>query len=114
MTDCIFCKIAKKEIPAEVVLEKERVMAFTDIRPKAPFHALIIPKEHIASVMDLDSSRPGLPGELVITAKEIAKLKNLEGYKLIFNVGRKGGQIVDHVHLHLLGGWNDKPSNIEV
>lgn len=101
-------------MPAEIIYEKEGLLAFKDIMPKAPFHALIIPKEHISSVENLDSSDPRLPGEMILAAKEIAKSRNLEGYKLVFNVGRKGGQVVDHVHLHLLGGWNDKPDNIEV
>ena len=101
--DCIFCKIANKEIPKDFVLENEKLMAFDDIHPKAPIHILIMPKAHIASVKELDSGN--LAGELVLTAKKLAQDKNLDGYKLVFNVGRTGGQEVDHLHLHLLGGF---------
>jgi len=102
MEDCIFCKIVKGEIPSTKVFENENLIAFNDINPKAKVHILIIPKKHIESVKYLEKVDKELIGELILTAKDIAKDKNLEGYKLVVNVGREGGQLVDHLHLHLL------------
>jgi len=102
--DCIFCKIIKGEIPSVKVFENEKILAFVDINPKAKVHVLIIPKKHIESVKSLEESDKELAGELLLVAKKIAKEKNLEGYKLIINVGRDGGQLVGHLHLHLLSG----------
>lgn len=102
--DCIFCKIAKGEIPSVKVFESEELVAFNDINPKAKVHVLIVPKKHIESVKHLDKIDKNLVGELILAAKEIAKEKNLSGYKLVINVGRDGGQLVDHLHLHLLSG----------
>jgi len=103
---CIFCKIIKKGIPAEVVFENEDVIAFKDIKPIAPVHIVIIPKRHIASVVNLKEGDEILMGKLIMTAKKIADdLKISEkGYKLLIRVGRGGGQEVDHIHLHLLSG----------
>lgn len=83
-------------------MENDFVAAFPDIHPKAPTHILIVPKEHIESVKELSSGN--IAGELILAARDIAKTKNLDGYKLLFNVGRAGGQEVDHLHLHLMGG----------
>lgn len=102
MENCIFCKIVKGEIPSSKVFEDEKLVAFNDINPKAKVHILIVPKEHIESVKHLESNHGGLVGELILAAKNIAKEKNLQGYKLVINVGREGGQLVDHLHLHLL------------
>lgn len=107
--DCIFCKIANKEMPSDVVFENDKVIAFKDIHPKAPFHILVVPKKHIESVDKLQENDKELVGEIVLAAKEIAKSSNISGYKLVINVGRDGGQIVDHLHLHLLGG---KPTEL--
>ncbi|MCL4427056.1 histidine triad nucleotide-binding protein [Patescibacteria group bacterium] len=105
--DCIFCSIAQKKIPAQVVFEDERFVAFKDINPKAPIHILIVPKTHITSVNDLTSAHQALVGDMILLAQKLAaELHTSEGYKLCFNVGRKGGQIIDHLHLHLLGGWH--------
>jgi histidine triad (HIT) family protein len=104
MLECIFCKIAKKEIPAEIIYEDEKVVAFKDINPQAPIHFLIIPKKHILSVDHVEIEDKSLMGELILTAQRIAKEKNLESYKLMINVGRPAGQIIDHLHLHLLSG----------
>ncbi len=101
--DCVFCKIVKKEIPKDFVLENDSLVAFDDIHPKAPIHILIVPKAHVPSIKELD--RGDIAGELVMSAKKLAQEKALEGYKLVFNVGRAGGQEVDHLHLHLLGGF---------
>lgn len=103
---CIFCKIAKKEIPAEIVYEDSEMIAFKDVHPIAPVHILIIPKKHIASVNELNGSDCPLVGKMIIAAREIARdLKiSQKGYKLLFRVGEHGGQEVEHIHLHLIGG----------
>lgn len=100
--DCIFCKIANKEIPKDFVYEDEKVMVFEDINPKAPIHLLIIPKKHISSVAHLEIEDKTLMGEMILTAQKIAKEKNLKSYKLLINVGREAGQLIDHLHIHLL------------
>ncbi len=102
MEDCIFCKIIKGEIPSSKVFESEDVLAFSDVNPKAKVHILVIPKKHIESVKQLEISDKELMGKLVLVAKKIAREKNLEGYKLVVNVGKEGGQVVEHLHLHLL------------
>jgi len=110
---CLFCKIAKKEMPAEIVYEDEKVLVLKDIHPKAPLHLLIVPKKHIPSINHLELRDKELMGELILVAQKIAKEKNLEGYKLVINVGRPAGQIIDHLHLHLLAGWkSEKERNI--
>ena len=103
---CIFCKIVKKEIPADVVFEDETVIAFKDIKPIAPVHVVIIPKKHIVSIIDIKEEDVILMGRLIMSAKKIADdLKiSKDGYKLLIRVGRGGGQEVDHIHLHLLSG----------
>lgn len=103
--DCVFCKISAREIPAAVVFEDDQVMAFDDMNPKAPVHILVIPKQHIESIARLEADHSQILAKLVYTAKRIAAERDLAGYKLVFNVGRAGGQVIDHLHLHLLGGW---------
>ena len=106
--DCIFCKIAKGEMPTAKIFENNHIIAFDDINPKALVHILIVPTKHIESIKHLDEVDKDLIGEIFLVAKKIAKDKNLEGYKLLFNVGREGGQLVDHLHLHLLSGdWKN-------
>ncbi len=102
--DCLFCKIANKKTPAEIVYENDKVVAFKDIHPRAPIHLLIVPKKHITSVDHLELQDKELVGELILAAQKIAKEKKLNGYKLIINVGRPAGQVIDHLHLHLLAG----------
>lgn len=102
--ECIFCKIINKEMPTDMVYEDDNFIAFKDIHPKAPVHILILPKKHIISVNHLEIQDKALMGELILIAQKIAKDKNLKGYKLLINVGREGGQIIDHLHLHLLAG----------
>lgn len=102
--DCLFCKIAKKENPANIVHEDDRFLAFHDIKPAAPLHLLIIPKKHIPSIAHVAQDDKELMGELILTAQKVARDHGLKGYKLQFNVGREGGQVVDHIHLHLLAG----------
>ena len=100
--DCLFCNIAQKKIPSDVVYEDGKFFVFKDINPKASFHVLIIPKKHIESIEHLELQDKELMGELILTAQKVAREKSLEGYKLAINVGRKGGQLVDHLHVHLL------------
>jgi len=102
MDGCVFCKIINREIDSEIIFENDNIIAIKDINPKAPIHLLIIPKKHIESVKELQDNDKELMGELILAAKNIGKEKNLEGYKLVFNVGRKAGQIIDHIHMHLL------------
>jgi len=103
---CIFCKIISKEEPSQIVFENDQVVAFYDINPKAPVHILVCPRKHIASMKDIDEQDGGVLVDMLLSAKKIAREQNIdEGYKLLFNVGRSGGQIIDHIHLHLMGGW---------
>ena len=104
--DCLFCKIAKNEIASDVVFEDEDVKVFKDIHPKAPVHLLIIPKIHIQSIAHLESNHHEIIAKLIYTAKRMASELSLQGYQLVFNVGREGGQLIDHLHLHLMGGWH--------
>ena len=104
--DCLFCKIAAKEIPASIVFEDDKVVAFRDLNPQAPKHVLIIPKKHIATIDDLEEVDIGLVGQMVFTAKKIATDEGISqsGYRLIFNIKSDGGQQVYHIHLHMVGG----------
>ena len=104
MENCIFCKIVKKELSSEIIYEDEILIAFKDINPKAQTHILIVPKKHIHSVDRLETEDKILMGELILAAQKISQEKNLKGYKLQINVGRDGGQLIDHLHLHLLSG----------
>lgn len=100
--ECIFCQIINKKLPAEIIYEDEKVLVFKDIKPKASFHYLIVPKEHIASISTQGSELK--VGDLIRTAKEIAQKEKVDGYKLVFNVGKEGGQLIEHLHLHFLAG----------
>jgi len=103
--DCIFCKIAAKDIPAEIVHEDADLVAFRDLNPQAPTHVLVIPRKHIPTVNDLEPGDAELVGKLFLAAKEIAAAEGLpEGYRLVMNCGEAAGQSVWHIHLHLLGG----------
>ncbi len=115
MDDCVFCRRAAGDLQyevTEVVFEDANVKAFRDLHPKAPVHIVCIPKVHIASIAELQEEHAGLLAELVFVAKRLAASQNLQGYKLVFNVGREGGQVIDHLHLHLLGGWDQKERNL--
>lgn len=94
-----------KSAPAEVVYEDREVLAFKDIKPAAPIHLLIVPKKHIDSIKEVQVSETKLIGKLILVAQKIAAKQQLSGYKLIFNVGKDGGQVIFHLHLHLLGGF---------
>ncbi len=106
MADCLFCKIAAKEIPAKIVYEDTEVLAFHDIRPMAPVHVQIIPKRHIARVSDLTKETGGVAEMLVLTANRLAAELGVAepGYRLVINCNAAAGQSVYHLHLHLLGG----------
>ena len=103
-TDCIFCKIVGGEIPAAVVRRTDRLVAFRDVSPQAPVHVLVIPTEHVASLADVQDAR--LLGDMLLLAREIARQEQIaeDGYRVVLNTNRNGGQTVFHLHLHLLGG----------
>ena len=103
---CLFCKIIAGEIPASKVYEDDRLIAFNDINPQAPTHVLVIPKQHVASLNDLQPEHDGLVGELTRRAAAIAGERGIAagGFRTVFNTNRDAGQTVFHIHLHLLGG----------
>lgn len=100
MSDCIFCRIASKEIPAQILHEDDICVIFPDIHPKANTHLLIIPKKHIPTIMDLEEGDEAIIGHMIKAVKDYAASHNIIGYKLQFNVGEGGGQEVYHVHMH--------------
>ncbi len=106
MEDCIFCKIAQKEIPADIVYEDDLMMAFKDINPQAKVHVLLIPKLHIPNNLYLEGAHKPLVGHIILKANEIAKKLGIAetGFRLIVNCGKDAGQEVFHLHWHLLGG----------
>ena len=106
MNECLFCKMASGVIPCDKVHENEYVLAFRDIDPKAPTHILIIPKKHITTLNEINENDQDLLGELLLTAKKIAKDEGIDtsGYRTVFNCNSDGGQTVFHIHMHLLGG----------
>lgn len=106
MTNCLFCKIISREIPATIIYEDEKVLAFDDIHPRAPIHKLIIPRKHIATLNEVDPADAELAGSLLITAQHLAKELGIaeDGYRVVMNCNKAAGQLVYHIHLHLLGG----------
>lgn len=106
MSDDLFEKIVRREIPADIVFENDDILAFRDLNPQAPTHVLIIPKQRIATINDLKASQAELIGRMVLAARDIAAKQGLakDGYRLVFNCNEHGGQSVYHIHLHLLGG----------
>lgn len=106
MNDCLFCKIAKKEIKSDVVYEDDTVIAFRDLNPQAPLHVLVVPKKHIATINDLEEKDEALVGHMLYVAGKIAKQEKTadNGYRAVFNVNKDAGQTVFHLHLHVLGG----------
>jgi histidine triad (HIT) family protein len=106
MSDCLFCRIIDREIPASIVYEDDRVLVFNDINPQAPTHVLVVTKRHITSLNDLSPEDDQIVGELVRRAAAIAKERGISagGFRTVFNTNRDGGQTVLHIHLHLLGG----------
>ena len=106
MTDCLFCRIVRKEIPASVVYEDNDVLVFNDINPQAPLHALVIPKRHIATLNDLSPQDDAVVGQMVRRAAAVAGDKGYaaRGFRTVFNTNAEAGQTVFHIHLHLLAG----------
>ena len=106
MADCLFCRIDRKEIPASIVYEDDRILAFNDITPQAPLHALVVPKRHIDSLNALSADDDGLVGEMIRRAAAIARDKGFadRGYRTVFNTNAEAGQSVFHIHLHVLAG----------
>jgi histidine triad (HIT) family protein len=106
MSECLFCKIASREIPANIVYEDEHAVAFRDINPQAPVHVLVIPREHIASLAELRPEQEAQMGHLLWVCAEIARREGIEavGYRVVVNTNRAAGQSVFHLHLHVLGG----------
>jgi len=105
-TDCIFCRIITGKIPSDIVYQDEEVVAFRDINPQAPVHLLVIPKKHIACLSDLEDEDTPLVGHMVGVANQLAKSEGISdtGYRLVINCGQQGGQLVPHLHMHILGG----------
>ena len=106
MEDCIFCKIINKEIPASMVFEDEKMIAFNDINPQAPIHILLISREHFASINDIPEEKKSILSHLLLKARQIAQEKGIaeKGYRIVLNTEKDSGQEVFHIHLHLLGG----------
>ena len=105
-TSCIFCRIAAREIPSDIVHESDRIVAFRDTDPKAPTHILLIPKEHIASVAEVDDDHAAMLADIVQASTHLARAEGIDesGWRLVTNVGPGAGQSVFHLHFHLLGG----------
>lgn len=106
MQDCVFCNIVNRTIDSKILMETPDLIVINDILPKAPVHMLIIPKKHILSINHLEPADAELGGKLLEAAKEMAKREGISnnGYRLVFNVGKDGGQVIPHLHLHLMGG----------
>ncbi len=106
MSDCLFCKIIDRKVPASIVYEDDRVIAFNDINPQGPTHVLVVPKRHITSLNELTPGDDAVIGEVVRRAVAIAKDRGVSvgGFRTVFNTNKDGGQTVFHIHLHLIGG----------
>jgi histidine triad (HIT) family protein len=106
MSDCLFCRIVRKEIPASVIYEDEDVLVINDVNPQAPFHALVIPRRHIATLNELSSQDDALAGQMIRTAASIVREKGYadRGFRTVFNTNAEAGQTVFHIHLHVLAG----------
>lgn len=103
-TDCLFCKIATRDIPAEILYEDEEMLAFRDIAPQAPVHFLVVPKKHIQGPAEVGTEDEGLIGRMMRTASKVAKENGIIDFRLVFNNGAEAGQTVFHIHMHVLGG----------
>lgn len=105
--DCIFCKIVNGEMSTEFLYENDTIVVFKDINPIAPVHLLIVSKKHIKSINDLEQEDKKIVSEMIMAGKDMAKKEGIakSGYKLLFNVEKGGGQVIFHLHLHLIGGW---------
>ncbi|MBI2874742.1 MAG: histidine triad nucleotide-binding protein [Firmicutes bacterium] len=106
MSGCIFCRIVSGEIPSQKIYEDDRVIAFKDINPRAPVHLLVVPRKHLASVLELGPEDSDLGGHVLHVLGQLARQEDLagRGFRIVSNCGQEGGQTVDHLHFHLLGG----------
>ena len=106
MSECIFCKIVRGEIPCTKVYEDDNVLAFDDIHPMAPVHVVIVPKNHVATLMDVDAVKDNIMNQLIAAAQKVAKIKkvDIKGFRTAINCNAEGGQVVFHLHVHVLGG----------
>ncbi len=106
MSDCIFCKIAGGEIPCTKIYEDDNVLAFDDIHPMAPVHVIIIPKIHLPTLLDIGSQNIAVAGDLILAAQKVARIKGIaeKGFRAVINCNAEGGQVVFHLHMHVLGG----------
>lgn len=109
MTDCIFCKIIKGEIPSKKIYEDDELIVFNDIRPISPVHFLIVPKLHVESLADCDDEQQSLLGKMLLLAPKLAAEQGLKGFRTMINTGREGGQEVFHLHVHVFGGGQTLP-----
>lgn len=111
MSNCIFCKIIKGELLSKMVYQNDNMVAFHDISPKAPVHILVVPKKHVGSIIDITIMDKELMGELMLGVQKVTQKLGIDksGFKVIVNNGKGAGQIVFHLHLHVLGGWNENP-----
>ena len=109
--DCLFCKIVNGDIPGDFLLENDDLIVIRDINPQAPTHLLIIPKKHIRSINDITDAEAEIMPGMIRVARRMAEKENVaeSGYKLVFNVEKGGGQVIFHLHMHLIGGWKKKP-----
>jgi histidine triad (HIT) family protein len=106
MDDCIFCKIVKGSIPCSKVYEDEKVLAFDDIHPMAPVHVVIIPKQHIATILEVSEDRMAVMGAMISAVREVSRKKVIDesGFRVVINCNEDGGQVIFHLHMHVLGG----------
>lgn len=104
--DCLFCKIAAGSVASDIIYQDDQLLAFSDIYPKAPIHKLIVPRKHIATLNEAEVEDINLLGEMILTAKLLAKSLEIDqtGYRLVFNTNADAGQMISHIHLHLIGG----------
>ncbi len=107
---CIFCQIVSHQLPAEIAYEDSDLMVFKDINPSAPIHLLIVPKRHFDSLNALEEKDSGIMAKMIMMGKKMAEQQNTQnGYRLSINTGREAGQVIFHMHMHLMGGWGSRP-----
>ncbi|MBI2175133.1 MAG: HIT domain-containing protein [Parcubacteria group bacterium] len=105
MSDCIFCDIVASQQESTIIFTNDAVIVIRDIHPKAPIHLLVISKKHVPSLNTLADADHEIVTSMIFAARDVSALQGVKGYKLVCNVGREGGQIIDHLHMHVLGGW---------
>ncbi|HXZ36890.1 MAG TPA: histidine triad nucleotide-binding protein [Thermodesulfobacteriota bacterium] len=107
---CTFCQIIARELPAEILFEDKDLIVFKDINPEAPIHLLIVPKTHFDSLNSLDEKTAQIGAQMFLAAKKMAESQGIQsGYKVFINCGRDAGQVIPHLHMHLMGGWGRRP-----